>query len=373
MSLINQMLQDLDARRAAHGVGADLPNDVRPLPPPLASRLPLILGGVVLLVAAAGLALYLWETRSDAAQPPPPAVPVVAAPPPRAPPAPAAEHAVPAEAPPVEPAPAAVGLQELGGSLRLSEFIKPPAEKPRESKPVAASAVAEKAVAAASKAVVEHGQSEAAERPRPPPAEKPVKAPSIERSDPVASTRDRADAEYRKALAAVNQGQLAEAVDGLRNALRIDALHVATRQLLVKLLLEASRPDEAMQVLHEGLQGQPAQLGWAMSLARLQVDRSNLAGAWQTLDYSQPAAGNNADYQGFAAHVLQRLGRNREAAERYQAATRLSPGDGRWWLGLGLALDAEGRSGEAREALLRARQGGNLNAELSALIEQKLR
>jgi MSHA biogenesis protein MshN len=372
MSLINQMLRDLDARRAAHGVGADLPNDVRPLPPPPASRLPLILGGVVLLVAAAGLALYQWETRSDAAQPPAPAVPVAVAPPP---PAPAAEQAARVEAPPVEPAPAAaVGLQELGGSLRLSEFIKPPAEKPpRESKPVAASAVADKPLAAPSKAVVEHGQSEAAERPRPPTAEKPVKAPSIERSDPVASTRDRADAEYRKALTAVNQGQQAEAVDALRNALRSDALHVAARQLLVKLLLEARRPDEAMQVLHDGLQGQPAQLDWAMSLARLQVDRGDLAGAWQTLDYSQPAAGNNADYQGFAAHVLQRLGRNREAAERYQAAARLSPGDGRWWLGLGLALEAEGRSGEAREALLRARQGGNLSAELSALIEQKLR
>lgn len=38
-----------------------------------------------------------------------------------------------------------------------------------------------------------------------------------------------------------------------------------------------------------------------------------------------PAAVGNADYQGFTAHVLQCLGRNKEASERYQAASRLSP------------------------------------------------
>ena len=61
------------------------------------------------------------------------------------------------------------------------------------------------------------------------------------------------------------------------------------------------------------------------------------------------------------------------AEQHYQQATRLAPGDGRWWLGLGLAFDAEGRSSEAREAFLQARQCGNLGAELMAMVEQKLR
>ena len=195
----------------------------------------------------------------------------------------------------------------------------------------------------------------------------------IERTEAAGSPRERADAEYRKAINAVNLGRMSEATEGLRNALRQDGQHSASRQLLVKLLLEAKQPDEAIQTLREGLQEQPAHTGWAMTLARLQVDRGDLAGAWQTLDHSLPAADNNADFQGFAAHVLQRLGRNKEAAERYLAATRLSPGEGRWWLGLGLVLDADGRSSEAKEAFLRAKQCGNLSAELSALIEQKLR
>ena len=51
MSLINRMLQDLDARRAGHGVR--LHGAVRPLPPPKASRWPLLLGFVAMLALAA--------------------------------------------------------------------------------------------------------------------------------------------------------------------------------------------------------------------------------------------------------------------------------------------------------------------------------
>jgi MSHA biogenesis protein MshN len=196
---------------------------------------------------------------------------------------------------------------------------------------------------------------------------------SIERTEAAGSPRERAEVEYRKAINAVNLGRIPEALEGLRNALRQDGQHSASRQLLVKLLLEAKRQEEAIQVLRDGLLEQPAHNGWAMTLARLQIDRGDLAGAWQTLDHASPAAGNNADFQGFAAHVLQRLGRQKEAAERYQAATRLSPGEGRWWLGLGLSLENEGRSTEAREAFLRAKQCANLSAELGAMVEQKLR
>lgn len=374
MSLINQMLQDLDARRAAHGVGANLPNDIRPLPVQKSSRLPIILGGLVLLALVGGFTLYRWEVPTAAVTPVPPLV----APSPVAPPVSETEKIAPPEPLKAEPiAPVASVLQEMEGSLRIADSLELPVEKKDEVKPALAAPT--KPVPVEKKAE-EHNKTEIAERPAPalPPTvpavpAKSLKAPVIERTDALGSPRERAESEYRKAIVAVNQGRVTESMDGLRNALRQDAFHVASRQLLVKLLLEAKQPDEAVQVLQDGLQGQPAQLGWAMSLARLQVDRGDLAGAWQTLNYSQPAAGNNADYQGFSAHVLQRLGRNKDAAERYQAAARLSPGDGRWWLGLGLSWEAEGRTSEAREAFVRAKQSGNLSAELMAMVEQKLR
>src|SRR4051812_4441710 len=60
MSLINQMLQDLEARRAFGGE-AVLPNDVRPLPSSKPSAMPKILTGIVaLLVFTSG---FLWWSR----------------------------------------------------------------------------------------------------------------------------------------------------------------------------------------------------------------------------------------------------------------------------------------------------------------------
>ena len=60
MSLINQMLQDLDARRAAHGAGTRLPDAVRPLPPRKTSRLLLFLGIVKNALPVVGISPF-WQ------------------------------------------------------------------------------------------------------------------------------------------------------------------------------------------------------------------------------------------------------------------------------------------------------------------------
>jgi MSHA biogenesis protein MshN len=59
--------------------------------------------------------------------------------------------------------------------------------------------------------------------------------------------------------------------------------------------------------------------------------------------------------------------------ERYQAATRLAPNEGRWWAGLGIALDAAGKSADAREAYQKARSLPGLPADLAHYVEQRLR
>ena len=387
MSLINQMLQDLDARRAAHGPASGLPNDVRPLPQTPPSRLPLILGVLLLCVLGGGYAIYQWEARQLSRVPPPLVVVPSPVPVPLAVAEPAAVSVVEKNAAATRPespeaSAAAPEFASLEGSLRMADVIGSVPEKKSTARP----AVPGPAPGPEKKLTAERSVPEASGRTPVSPGALPVsgrqtkepgrEAPKmllIERNEVVGSARERAEAEYRKAIGVVNQGRALEALDGLRGALKQDALHIAARQLLVKLLIEGRRPDEAMQVLQEGLEGQPAQLGWAMTLARMQLERGDLPGAWQSLNYSMPAASANVDYQGFAGHVLQRLGRYKEAAEHYQQALRLSPGEGRWWLGLGLALEADGRGNEAREAFLRARQSGTLSSELMALVEQKLR
>jgi MSHA biogenesis protein MshN len=217
--------------------------------------------------------------------------------------------------------------------------------------------------------------------PLPPPPASSVKAETavpagpvkIEKSPLAPTARDKADAELRRAETALASGRSGEALDGLRAALKLDPGYVAVRQALLRQLLDARKIDEAMVVLQDGLENMPTQTGWAVSLARLQLEQGDLAGADRTLARSQGYAEANADYAGFQGHVKSRLGAQRQAIAHYQRATRLAPGEGRWWLGLGLAFEADGRLPEARDALRRAIASGTLNHDLAAVAEQHLR
>ncbi|MRD72683.1 tetratricopeptide repeat protein [Rhodocyclus tenuis] len=476
MSLINRMLQDIEAREGADGARRGLPEDVRPLPPAprrqMTSWWPLAAVGVAL---AAGAFWTLNRSAGDASRvsagaiagavPAPAAAPAAAptsaptvasgaAPAANPPAAPGASVAIAAAAAPVSPTNATATLAKnpvapaVTAPAPITEgAAAPPAATlprttvaaspvaPHSASPASASpAVSPKGVAAASspppavptKAAPAAAQPPAAavlaQKPAVPLAlaqggvsvsspeavakkAEPLKvspalptpalpetrrvvvgadgaspAPAartsgaaIDKSPVPASPSERAEATYRRALGSLNAGRTGDAAEELRNALAIDATHTASRQLLLRLLLEARRFDEAADLLDEGLQLAPANVQWAMSLARLKVERGDLPAAWRALQRSLPAASGNADFQGFAGHVLLRMGRAHEAVERYAQATRLAPAEGRWWLGLGLALDADGHAAEARDAWQRARASGTLTPDLLTLIEQKLR
>lgn len=375
MSLINQMLQDLDSRRAASGPKSGLPNEVRPLPPARRSSGPLLAGiGAIAIALAAGVVWQLSDLRSifdPRAETPVSVAPLAqnAVPVPGLPPSPVAPIQA-AEVSPggIPPGAAGTAVGDEEARLRLTTSLRLLPEREPLSTPRAMPAPR-----ATTQPLASPVANTASSTTAPAPAARASGPMVIEKSAVPVSPHERADAEYRKAMNALNMGRLPEATEGLRAALKYDAAHTASRQLLFKLLIENKRLDEAAELLQDGLQSQPMQISWAMSLGRLQVDQGDLNGAWQTLLRSLPSAGNSADYQGFAAHVLQRLGRSKEAAEHYELATRLAPAEGRWWLGLGLAFEADGRAAEARDALLRARASGTLNAELIALVDRKLR
>ena len=54
--------------------------------------------------------------------------------------------------------------------------------------------------------------------------------------------------------------------------------------------------------------------------------------------------------------VLRQLQRAPEAAAAYRRAIALQSDDGRWWVGLGLALEQNGQKLEARQAFAAARE-----------------
>lgn len=186
------------------------------------------------------------------------------------------------------------------------------------------------------------------------------------------SSQQRAENEYRKAIMVLKQGKAIEAIAGLELALQLDAYHAAARQALVGILLEQNRQDDALRWAREGMQLDSSQIGLAMILARLQVEKGELRPAIETLERTLPYAADRAEYQAFLAALLQRDGKHKLAAEHYLQALQRVPQNGVWWMGLGISFQAEHRTAQAVEAFKRAKATNSLSPELLTFVDGRL-
>lgn len=342
MSLINKMLQDLDARGSAPGAAA------QPSLKTVAQRdnAPTLAVGAAVAVAlllAAG-ALYWWTQRSG------PTIfigPTVTAPVSsirQAPPDVIAD--VPQSSPIIEVTAAPAQEQEDA-----------PAPEPRRK----AAVTPRVAPTATVRTVV------AAPRPA---ADAAPRAQPVSEAGRQMTPRQRAESEYNRALSTLQDGRVGDAIAGFERAISIEPRHEAARQTLVGLLVEGGRKGPAMRVLQDGLQLDRRQPAMAMLLARLQIagGTSGIDTLMRTLPYAQ----GNGEYHAFLAAALVNDERGREATEQYQAALRTAPGNGVWWMGLGMALQADKRDAEAGVAYDRAIQTASLTPPLRSFVERKI-
>lgn len=375
MSLVNKMLRDLDARRAAPGERTALPAAVTPLaarqesPQSRAAWL-----GALVLAAGVAAVAWWWLSSSGSRQPTVmnPEVPAVAT----------------AVSPPtdvaVAPAPAVARVDKLPARSR-SALAEPdlridpdlatlPAERslPRPKSAASAPQMPSPTVATAPAPLTLPPRPAVAAMAKES-AAAPATESSINKQPRLPSSLERAETDYRRGLLAQRQGQADEAAARYQAALAEHAEHAAARQSLAALLIELRRYDEAEALLRKGIALPAVRLASILALARLKVERGQAAVALDLLLANAAAGERSADYQGFAAALLNRVGRHHEAVERYQAATQLAPNEGRWWAGLGIALDAEGKTAEARAAYQKASGLPGLPAELALHIEQRLR
>ncbi|MEO8154488.1 MAG: tetratricopeptide repeat protein [Rhizobacter sp.] len=185
--------------------------------------------------------------------------------------------------------------------------------------------------------------------------------------------QERAEANYQRGVTAHQAGQINDSADAFMAALREDPRYAPARQAQAGLLIGQSRFDEALTLLQEGVALTPQQPMLALMLARLQAERQDLSTAADTLKAAAAHATNNAEYLGFYAAILQRANRHAEAAEQFSTALRLSPANSVWWMGLGISLAAGGQPDAAREAFMRAKTTGALPPEAGQYVELRLR
>jgi MSHA biogenesis protein MshN len=371
MSLINQMLQDLEQRNVSGVKAAPLSGEVRAVSIPQ-SRPWMLMGGLVVLVAA--LLAGGWRLFHAEKMP----APVVAAAsdaksPVTKPPVMGAEAPLPGPQQVAPPSPSTMPVPENDAQDSRYAGLDTHLGTVPAMKAMAAGDAQIKApatvVAAQSSASVENASTP------------PVDAPSSQAKGAAKSSGalkrvtpgQQSDNDYRQAVIMLQQGRVVEAQDLLRKSLEENPRNLKARQTLVALVVEGNHPDEAMTLLKDGLALSPEQTGFSLALARLQLDAGDEKSAMAILEQGLDSAGNDPEYHAFYAALLQREDRHDEAVQHYLVALNSNPAMPNWLVGIGISLQRVGKSNDAIAAFQRARDTKQLTPQLSQFVDQRLR
>ncbi len=398
MSLINQVLQDLEKRHASESELNSLPPHVRAVPgPPQSSvRVFTIAAWAIAAVVVVAVAVFTYrrapdnDVRQVASKP----VIVPVPDPIPAPKPPVAASVIPA--PPAQTAtfnPVSRLSDELSFAAPLSVRKEKPATAVRGAKRGVASPLPEGVPAPLPPQQAEKPKAPAVEAlPRAEPSTKPA-APVAERTtprlpEPIAAAdstpaaidkqmrevapSERAEIAFRKGVTQIQEGRANAAELDFRDAMKLDPSHIGARQALLGLLLDSKRNNEAEELLRKTLEFNPRQPRHAMVLARLEVERGDVTSAINTMVGVLPYVKSDPDFHAFLAALLQREGRHREAVDYYRAALRGVPGNGVWMMGLGISLRASNQPAEARDTFQRAIESKQLSPELQEFVERQL-
>ncbi len=164
------------------------------------------------------------------------------------------------------------------------------------------------------------------------------------------SNEQLAEKQYQRGYALLQSGDKKGAEEAWRRALKIYGKHAASRESLAILYLSQSRHIEATEQLQKGLNANPGNGKLALLYARMQLEGDDLKGAVITLERTMRSQSQSADYHAFLAAVYQRKGDFSKSITAYQVALKQQQNQPVWWMGLGISLESAGMPKEALTA-----------------------
>ena len=200
----------------------------------------------------------------------------------------------------------------------------------------------------------------------------PAVSGNVEKKMHAPSAHERAEAAYREALNDLQQGRRADAEQSLKTALGNDATHVQARELLVGIMLQQGHWRDAQDILKQGITAVPDHYSFVQLLARIQVEQGDESGALALMQGSAVQARQDPGYLSFLATLYQRAGRHPDAVKVYKQALALKPEQGRWWLGLAISLEAQQDDTAAAQAYQRAVSSGGLDGSSLQYAQRRL-
>lgn len=178
--------------------------------------------------------------------------------------------------------------------------------------------------------------------------------------------------DYRDAAQLYRQGRISEAESKLQHILQQFPRHQPSRDMLLDLFLSQNRLNQAQQLLRNSMTVYPQQTQYVLALARIYLEQHQGKDALSLLQDNYTYGKDQAEYVAFLGMVYFAQKQYANAVSHYQAALNLKNTEGRWWLGLGLAQESLHNSQGAVSAFRKAMEDKHLNPKVIEFLEQRI-
>lgn len=186
------------------------------------------------------------------------------------------------------------------------------------------------------------------------------------------NSKQLAEIAYQKGYQFLQQGRMHQGKESLRKALSLYIPHIKAREMLAGIYIKSGRFINAAELLSEGVKIVPEYSLFAQLYARVLLEQKNPKLAIKILEQGSAEINIEPDYYALLAATYQRVNNHNKAIEIYLQLVKISSKQGIWWLGLGVSLEKSGKNKEALEAYQRAEKTGNLKSGLVKFTNNRI-
>ncbi|WP_158262714.1 tetratricopeptide repeat protein [Photobacterium sanctipauli] len=179
-----------------------------------------------------------------------------------------------------------------------------------------------------------------------------------------------AQVEYKKAQKALDDGDTIKAIRYLESAVQYQPSWVTARKKLSALYYGRGENRRALATLQQGLAYDSGQPEIRLTMAKLFVNESQPQAALNILATLPEEV--DTRYLAMRGALAQQLKNNELATSSYQLLVRDEPYDGRWWMGLAIALERSDAVDKAEQAYQQALSMGRISQQSQQFIQQRL-
>lgn len=178
------------------------------------------------------------------------------------------------------------------------------------------------------------------------------------------NSKQLAEIAYNKGYKYLQQGNMYQGKEYLRKALSLYIPHIKAREMLAGIYIKSGRLINAAELLSEGVNVVPEYPLFAKLYARVLLEQNKPQLAIRVLERGAAITDVEPDYYALLAASYQRVNQHKKSTDIYLRLVKTRPQEGVWWLGLGISLEKTGKNKQALEAYQRAQKTGSLNEGL---------